>query len=59
MQGIQVLGVYNALDCHSVQGLHGAIFGSLSPWLEGVLLAFGESAAVQSVPVVLCTAQHN
>lgn len=40
--GAAVKGVYGALGCYSITGLQGAVFGSASPWLEGVLLAFGK-----------------
>jgi hypothetical protein len=38
------LPVYQALDCHGVKGLQGAVFGTEIPWLEGMLFAYGESA---------------
>jgi hypothetical protein len=36
------LPIYQALDCHPVQGLTGAVFGTEKPWLEGMLFASGE-----------------
>jgi hypothetical protein len=34
--------VYQALDCHPINGSRGAIFGTELPWLEAILSAFGE-----------------
>lgn len=34
--------IYQALDCHAVEGLRGAVFGTEIPWLEGMLFAYGE-----------------
>eukprot|EP00775_Hariotina_reticulata_P014071 gene14071-14192_t len=38
--GGNVKALYHALDCHPVKGLHGAVIGSRTPWVEAVLLAF-------------------
>jgi hypothetical protein len=35
--------LYQALTCHPVAGLEGAVFGSEIPWLEGLLIASGGS----------------
>lgn len=34
--------IYQALDCHAVKGLKGAVFGTEIPWLEGMLFAYGK-----------------
>lgn len=39
--GESVQHVYLALDCHPVQGLHGAVFGTQYPWVESVIFAWG------------------
>jgi hypothetical protein len=38
--------IYQALDCHPVKGMKGAVFGSEAPWLEAMLFAAGECGGV-------------
>lgn len=40
--GHGALNVYQALDCHPVKGLRGAVFGSETPWLEAILFVYGK-----------------
>lgn len=39
------LSVYHALDCHSITGKTGAVFGTAAPWLEAILFAFGKCSS--------------
>lgn len=39
--GTGMMPSYQALRCHPVQGLAGAVFGTERPWLEGMLFALG------------------
>jgi hypothetical protein len=39
--GNDCFSIYHALDCHPVEGLTGAVFGTTLPWIEAILFAFG------------------
>jgi len=37
-----IFSIYEALDCHPIGGLSGAVFGTDVPWAEAILFAFGK-----------------